>query len=70
MIVNPEKSLPLVMIRRNFWIVDCEHKGDAMNKSTMAKIYSKIYCEKVKMCWFSSIDWFFLHQICATYRGW
>jgi hypothetical protein len=30
-----------------------------MNKSTMAQIHSKFYCEKVKMCWFSSVDWFF-----------
>ncbi len=25
---------------------------------------TKIYCEKVKMCQFSSRNWFFLHQIC------
>ncbi len=40
--VNLEKSLRLVMVRRKFWIVDCEHKGDAINKSTVAKICHKV----------------------------
>jgi hypothetical protein len=30
---------------------------------------STIYCEKVKMCWFSSGNWFFPHQIRGACRG-
>ncbi len=31
---------------------------------------NKIYCKKVKMCRFSSGNWFFLHQDRAASRGW
>jgi hypothetical protein len=31
---------------------------------------SKIYCEKIKMCRFSSGNWFFLHQIRAACHSW
>jgi hypothetical protein len=30
---------------------------------------STIYCEKVKMCRFSSGNWFFCTKICAAYGG-
>jgi hypothetical protein len=31
---------------------------------------SKIYCEKVKMCWFSSGNWLFCTKFVHLARGW
>ncbi len=53
---------------------DTDHSLNGTKSTSTSAQYvtpiSKIYCEKVKMCLFSSGNWFFYHQIRAACSGW
>jgi hypothetical protein len=59
-----------------FWNIHvCQKLNQQMTKSISNGAQyvtpdSKMYREKVKMFWFSSGNWFFLHQMRAASRGW